>query len=319
MCRRTRVTMLLRAQHATLILACGFLFGSFAFLRPTTAAIIPVYQYSEMDATWTHQGNGVYTVPTAAESYPDEIWERPIEDNKWTENATTRTSTGKYYAFGDLKSAQFGVGTNAMDGMDYLFVNWQVVGGFVQDGNSIDSGVGLKGHYYFYFEVPNKTPRAVEVTDATGLANVFGHSNNLGKVKVYTAGQASDVYGTSIQVTEENGVSFSNGTESVAGDVRADTGTSVVEVAVKLSSLGLVLSDFNTIDWAYAGNAVSNPSSAKTDLFANDEYRYAPGQGQEYDTVGFTIPEPNSIALASIALFAGLIAYSRRFTACRGG
>jgi hypothetical protein len=313
---RDTVVRQINAPQFHLIVACGAFCCTFAVWQPALASIIPAYQFSEDDHTWTHQGNGVYTVPTAAESYPDEIWERPIEDNKWTETATTRTSTGKYYGFGDLKSAQFGVGTNAMDGMDYLFINWQVVGGFVQDGNSIDSGVGLKGHYYFYFEVPNKTPRAVEVTDATGLANQFGHSNNLGKVKVFAAGATSEVYGTSIQVTEENGVGFSNGTESVAGEVRADTATSVVEAAVKLSSLGLVLSDFATINWAYAGNAVSNPSSVKTDLFANDEFRYAPGQGQEYDTVRFNttdIPEPSSIALIAFGLMiAGMNRRNRR-------
>ena len=86
---------------------------------------------------------------------------------------------------------------------------------------------------------------------------------------------------------------------------RTNSSTYVTEIAVKLSDLGLAMSDFETaVDYAYAGVAISNPSDPNTDLFANDHFRYAKGEGQEYDTVLFgggpLIPEPATMSLLAL-------------------
>ncbi|MBX2851252.1 MAG: hypothetical protein KTR15_05860, partial [Phycisphaeraceae bacterium] len=116
-----------------------------------SAAVTPAYQVTDADATWTHQGDGIYTVATAAEDYDNEIWERPIQDDKWFQDATTRTSGttdggGEYWAWNDLATASWGIGTS--DGMDYLFVSWTVVGDFKHiAGETNPISEGLKGHY----------------------------------------------------------------------------------------------------------------------------------------------------------------------------
>ena len=252
-------------------------------------------------------GGGTYTVPTSAEDYTNEIWERPVKDGTYTDAGGTRThSVGEYFGFGDLKSAKFGAGTSM--GIDYFFAQWEVIGGFKDVGGTKDFGEGLKGHYYAYFETVGATPRAVEVTSGTALSGTFA----TGAVNTFIAASDSAIYGTGITVTGESGNdSFSTGTkDSSSGFGRADTVTSIVEVAVPLSTLGLTLADFTSgnILWAYAGVAVSNPSSIETDIFANDEFAEAPGSGQEYDTLRFNIaqvPEPTSLAMMGLAAAAG--------------
>ena len=76
-------------------------------------------------------------------------------------------------------------------------------------------------------------------------------------------------------------------------------------MAVLLSDLGLVLSDFDTdLDYAYTGLAVSNPSSSDTDLFVNDHFPESIGSGVEYDTLqmGTLVPEPATLIVLLIGL-----------------
>ncbi|MDP6543871.1 MAG: PEP-CTERM sorting domain-containing protein [Phycisphaerae bacterium] len=289
------------------------LFAGSSVAPPAYAAIVPVYQNAEPDATWTHQGNGIYTVPTSAEDYANEVWERPIQDNKWFEGGGTRTSGtanggGEYWAYGDLKSAAWGVG--ASDGADYLFVFWEVVGDFKHiAGESSSVTEELKGHYYFYAEPASHDAFVVEVPAGKDLGASYGS----GSVKIYSE-ETSDVPGSSdVTITGEGGNAFRN--VRVKGKGRTNTSTYITEVAVKLSDLGLTMADFETaIDYAYAGVAVSNPSDPNTDLFANDHYPDAMGSGQEYDTVllgvsGPPIPEPATLSLLVIG---GLALICRR-------
>ena len=271
------------------------------------AAMIPVYQVNGNDATWTETANqGEYTVPTSAEDYANEIWERPVQDNEWSDSGGTRTSSKMYYAYGDLKFAAWGVGTNAMDGMDYLFVQWAVVGDFQHEFGKSKEDKLLEAHYYFYAEPAGKRAFAVEVPSGKDLGSDFGDVT--GKVNIYEEVTEGDVPGTGITITEEGGDSFGN--VQVKGEGRTNTSTFVTEVAVKLSDLGLVLSDFDTpSDYAYAGVAVSNPSSPDTDLFANDHFSETKGFGQEYDTIrlGTNIPEPSTAVLGALGLLALLV------------
>ncbi len=272
------------------------------------AAISPTYQQFADDATWTHQGRGVYTVPQNAEDYPNELWERPIQDNKWFEDGTTRTSGttgggGEYWAYGDLKAAAWGVGES--DGHDYLFARWEVVGDYKHiAGENNPVTEELKGHYYFYAEPVGHDAFVIEVPAGKDLGSSYGS----GKVFIYSESNDDSVPGSpNIAITEEGGDSFKD--VQVKGLGRTNDSTYITEVAVKLSDLGLTMDDFNTaVDYAYAGVAVTNPSDPNTDLFANDHYRYAPGKGQEYDTVLFTggplIPEPATVSLLALGALA---------------
>jgi PEP-CTERM motif-containing protein len=286
---------------ATVVSAAGLTGAAKAF------TITPVYQVSGNDYTWTETANqGEYTVPTISEDYANEIWERPVKDNEWSDAGGTRTSEKLYYAYADLKSADWGVGTS--DGTDYLFVRWEVVGAFQHEiGKSLESKL-LESHYYFYAEPAGMKAFAIEVPSGKDLGSDFGDAS--GKVNIYEEVQEGDVPRTAITTTQEGGSSFGN--SQVKGDGRTNTSTFITEVAVKLSDLGLVLSDFDTdLDYAYTGVAVSNPSSSNTDLFANDHFPVTIGSGVEYDTLrmGTSVPEPASLALLSLG---GLVLIRRQ-------
>ncbi len=261
------------------------------------AVIVPVYQVTATDATWTETGTlGEYTVPTSAEDFQHEIWERPVEDNQWSDSAGTRTTSGKYYGYADLKAGAWGVGTS--DGIDYLFVKWEVVGNFLHEIGKEKETKELEGHYYFYAEPAGANGFAVEVASGKDLGLDFGDVT--GKVVVYDEANDGDVPGTAITTTGEGGNSFGN--SQVAGEGRTNPATFVTEVAVPLSALGLVLSDFSIpLDYAYLGVAVSNPSSPGSDLFVNDHYTAAIGSGVEYDTLQI-VPVPAAVWLLFSAL-----------------
>jgi hypothetical protein len=257
--------------------------------------ITPVYQVSGSDYTWTETANqGEYTVPTIAEDYANEIWERSVKDDEWSDASGTRTSEKLYYAYADLKSADWGVGNSG--GIDYLFVRWEVVGAFQHEvGKSMESKL-LEAHYYFYAEPAGMKAFAIEVPSGKDLGSDFGDAS--GKVNIYEEVVEGDVPRIAITSTQQGGDSFGN--SQVKGEGRTNTSTFVTEVAVKLSDLGLVLSDFDTdLDYAYTGVAVSNPSSPDTNLFANDHFPVTIGSGVEYDTLrmGASTPEPASLTL----------------------
>ncbi len=290
-------------------------FGVFLITFLTTqisfAAIVPVYQVTGNDYTWTDAGGGVYTVPTAAEDYANEIWERPVEDDKWSDSGSTRTSSGKYYGYADLARGAWGVGTNSDDNKDYLFVKWEVVGDFQWDGSKIEDKE-LEGHYYFYAETFDKLGFAIEVPSGKDLGADFGDVS--GKVNIYKENSDNDVPGNGITVTEEGGNSF--GDKIVNGDGRTNTSSYVTEVAILLTDLNLALNDFtdNPLDYAYIGVAVSNPSDPNTDLFANDFYGEAIGSGVEYDTLmmGTSVPIPGAIWLFGAGIIS-MLGFRKKF------
>ena len=260
--------------------------GSLFMSQSATAVTIPTptYDVTGTDATWTDTGSGVYTVPTSAEDYANEIWERPVQDNNWSDSGGTRTSTGEYWAYVDLEAGGWGIDAN------YLYVSWTVVGDYKDDGGTKTSE-GLLGHYYFYTKDSLGTVFGVEIAggDAKDFTDTFGDSP--GKVKLWDG---------------------SNST--VSGEARA-TG-STVEVAI-------LLTDFNTFlgrtltaaDLAnsYLGVAKSNPSAFNTDLYANENFAEAIGSGVEYDTMLLTsaVPVPAAVWLFGSGLI-GLVGMARR-------
>ncbi len=284
---------------------------AFSVSQYAYADIVPVYQQADTDATWTHQGGGVYTVPSSAEDYANEIWERPVQDPDWSDDGTTRTSLKIYYAYGDLKAGAWGIGTsgtvNDDTSTDYLFVQWEVVGAFQHEVDKDAESKLLEAHYYFYAEPAGKDAIAIEVPSGKDLGADFG--DVAGKVNIYEEENGGAPV-TAITVTEEGGDGFHNAQPK--GEGRTNTSTFVTEVAVKLSGYGLTLADFDTdVDYAYIGVAVSNPSGADTDLFANDHFPDAKGSGQEYDTMrmGTLVPEPATMSLLALG---GLAILRRR-------
>lgn len=295
---------------------------SIAVGQPASAAIVPVYQVTGGDATWTHAGEGVYTVPTSAEDYDNEIWERPVKDNEWIDADGTRTSNKVYYGYGDLEYGAWGVGAidngeGDPDNGDYLFIRWDVVGAFEHEVGKDAEDKLLEANYYFYAELPEDTGFAVK-TVGKDLGSDYGVS---GDVFVYTENVETDVPVDETDITNTGQGGNSYGNETAAGEGRTDNTAigvgSVVEVAILLSDLGYTLSDFinNPLDYVYIGVAVSNPSAPDTDLFANDHFSSAKGEGVEYDTMKLgevVIPIPAAVWLFGSAL-AGLgFAGSRR-------
>lgn len=262
------------------------------------AMITPIYQVTGDDATWTETANqGEYTVSTSAEEYVNEVWERPVMDNEWSDSGGTRTSHKMYYAYADLKSGAWGIGTSG--GKDYLFVQWAVVGAFQHEVGKKKESKELEAHYYFYAEPADKKAFAIEVSNGKDLGSDFGDVS--GKVNIYKEESEKDVPGVAITTTGEGGDSFGN--KQVKGEGRTNTTTFVTEVAVLLSVLGLELSDFDTaVDYAYIGAAVSNPSNPGTDLFVNDHYSEDIGYGVEYDTLlmDTAVPEPATMSLLGL-------------------
>lgn len=127
----------------------------------------------ETDVTWNDLGGGNYSVAATSEDYDHEVWERPVKDLVANNGQATWTNgTDEYYAYGDLKSAKWGVGT-ASDGNDYVFAQWEVVGDYFHKPGSSKDHVGLKGHYYFYFKPDGLNGAAIEVNDALPLTSTF--------------------------------------------------------------------------------------------------------------------------------------------------
>ena len=254
----------------------------------------PAYHSDQADDFWTPLGGGVYEVATSAEDYAAERWERSIEDDKFTTSGGTHTSTGKYYAYGDITTV-----TYSFDD-DFLYLSVVVAGDFADDGGSLSTS-GLKGHYYYYFG-KGAERYALNVDDGSSLGSSWSSSS----IKLFEDGNV-DLLGTGIGITyDDTGGSEaddSDGYENqISGTIfaRADTATHTVEMALGLGDLGWSEQDFYDSEFSMVGVAVSNPSSV-TDLFANDEFAFASGNGVEYDTVALAltppipVPEPDAL------------------------
>jgi len=271
-------------------------------------AVNPAYEHHQQDYTWELVDQGRYKAPiSAVEDYANELWERPIEDGKFSQSVVDDvvwwTSTGKYYGYGDLKQAAY-----AFDDQ-FIYVQIEVVGGFVvEPGKSPDFGVGLKGRYYYYFG--NGDNRfAINIDNGTSLSSSWSGSG----VKMYRDGIGDSAYGSGFDKNYDNTPSnnekdFTSFSQEITNLVdlygRRNNVNSTVELALRISSLsiyGWALEDFFSLDFSIIGVAVSNPSSV-SDLFANDNFRQAPGQGQEYDTMFLEIiPEPGTGLLLAVS------------------
>ena len=277
---------------------------TFVFAASAFANISPTYQVHGTDFTWSETSamSGIWEGTSTAEDYSNEIWERPVKDSTLNISGTDWTTTDLYFGYGDLKSADWGVESSMGD--DYLFVQWEVIGGFESKAGDPRINQGLKGHYYFYFKTASGDAAAVEINDATVLTMGYtsGHVNRL-------LDNNGDVTGSGINVTFDDDINESNSDShedsQVAGLARSSG--NFVEAAILLSDFGLTRADFNSpLLYAYAGVAVSNPSSPGTDLFANDEFSESFGSGVEYDTLqlGTSIPEPSSALVLGILVAA---------------
>lgn len=293
----------------------GFVFLSVVLaaigIAPMSRAQSPVYLHTFTDDVWLPVGGGAYHVSVTAEDYANEIWERSVEDDKWVESGGYRTTTGKYYAYGDLSSAALGY-----DDL-YLYLSFSPVGAFVQNVGESPVYEGLKAQYYMYFGVGSDPGKRYLVNLGNGTsANVGGFTQN-GKI-YHDANQ--DLFGSGIANTYDSTggteKDFTDGFESEIGSAAVfsrSNGVDTIEMALNLAAVGLTRSEVAGLGFLYFGAANSNPSSPG-DLFANHEFREAPGQGQEFDTLGaipiLPIPEPSTAMLTVTALV--LISARRR-------
>lgn len=245
---------------------------------------------------------------TSAENYAYEVWERPVEDSKWSISDGMITTTGKYYAYGDLQQAGFGLDAT------YLYASFTSVGDFIDEVGQSPTFVGLKARYNFYFGVTGDLTKQFLLTIADGSSVRTSSFGSIGKVYRDANG---DALGSGLTITYDSSggaeQGLSNGFESeiATGSLLARRTGTTIELAVPYASLGLNAADFSMLAYAYAGLATSNPSS-NTDLFANDQFSARAGSGVEYDTLAL-VPEPGSAVLTlSGALM--LFGISRRRT-----
>lgn len=293
---------------------------------------------SQNDCTWEDvTGSGDYQTKDAhCEDYLAELWERPVEDDKW-ENVSGGADDGKkrlidgdggkYYGYADLASGKAGADAT------WIYVQWTSNARFIhiEGKNSPEGSPELKGKYIFYFKAPGKDATAFYVDSAESTLGTGGSYTANSSLKIFQSQDGDDPPGTGIDQTFDNSddENDSSGHETTIaqGD---DTGDPIrgrildldggsnyrtVEIAVKISDIdGYSASDFaisqgimSNLDYFYLGIAESNPSST-TAIFANDEFTEAIGSGVEYDTL-LLVPEPASMMLL---VFGGLAALARR-------
>ena len=242
---------------------------------------------------------------TSAENYALEVWERPVEDSKWSISGSTITTTGKYYAYGDLQQAAYGLDAT------YLYASITAVGDFIGEVGQSPSTVGLKARYNFYFGLGTDPTDRFLLNIDDGSAVATGSFSSLGKVFQDANG---DALGAGLSVTYDSSGGAESGTngfesEIAAGQLLSRRTGNTIEMAIPLASLGLTSGDFSQVNFMYAGLATSNPSSP-TDIFANDAYSATPGSGVEFDTLSL-VPEPGS-ALTVLAGMVTLLLQRRR-------
>ncbi len=258
----------------------------------------PVYDQTYTDDTWTNIGGGVYQVSTAAEDYENEVWERSAEDGKITLSGGTMTTTGKYYAYGDLAEGSFG-----SDSI-YLYGRFVAVGDYFQEPGKSPDVQGLKGKYYLYFGVDgDPTNQFVLIIDDGTAVSDAGFAD-AGKVYQDANG---DVPGSGLNVTYDSSgggeASLSDGFESEisSANLQAQRSGLTLEMQLELSTIGLIQADLDDLSYMYLAIAISNPSSAQ-DLFANDEFSAAFGSGIEYDSLHLPEPSTGSLVLVGLVL-----------------
>ena len=272
----------------------------------------PTYDVMRADATWTHIGGGVYEVSTGAEDYANEVWERSAEDGKITLSGSTMTTTGKYYAYGDL--AEGSVGSDAT----YLYAQFITVGDFFQEPGSSPQVQGLKGKYLVYFGLAGDPTKqyALVIDDGTSV-NDSGFAS-AGKVYQDSNG---DVPGAGVNATYDSSGGAESSSDGFENELSAATLLArrsglTLEMELELASIGLSEADLADLSYMYLAIGISNPSSPQ-DLFANDHFSAAFGSGVEYDTLHL-IPEPGTALLLALGLL-GLARPSRLLDRLRPG
>lgn len=325
------VTPYERAIRKLALVTSGFCLIS-ASCYAATLTLTPTYSRFGTDYTWTNNGGGVFTVPTAASDYPNEIWERPVESGKWSDSAPTRTlqSGGKYFAYNDIQSAAMGWDSN------YLYARITVVDGSTWDGSKFDTGVGYKGHYYIYF---SQSPQGangwiMELDSGTSLSGAQVDNSPVDEFNPTSASYTNiptslfhdangDVGGSGLNNTFDSNPGEENLSDGFKAENTSDSGKAPVYVrrdgntvhfALKFSLVsGLdstymdALTDSSLVRF---GVATSNPSAPNGDILANDEFTEAQSGDTTYDTVGLApIPEPSTGLLAAIG---GLTLLTRR-------
>jgi hypothetical protein len=249
----------------------------------------PIYLFDSDDPTWVENGAGTsFSVTPISENYANELWERPTEADKTSNVGGSKVTTGKYYAYSDLQYGAWGYGN--VGGTDYLFIKWDVVGGYDKEpGKAADTGVGYKGHYYFYAKLPGKKGFLIEITDASKFSSSYGDDDNL---KVWLEETEDDATDTTEGYKSSSDPSSSEGRQN---------GT-VMEVAIAFSDIpGYTLADFTggTAEYAHVGAAVSNPSAA-SDVHANANFPNDHNNGVEYDTILMDNPIASSLTVEKI-------------------
>jgi len=280
----------------------------------------PAYQDHQQDHTWTHEGGGEYSMAISeAESYTEELWERPIEDGKFNESTesgvTTWTTTGDYYGSIDIVQASY-----YFDDF-FFYLSIEVVGNFTHEFGSSDPDWELDkmmGSYYFYFgkvgEGENRF--AISIDDPESLVWTDD------KVEMFKDEIDDRAYGSGLGNTYDstggNEADFDSYSEEITDDVDLYYRTNrvnTVEFALGLdemsSEFGWTMEDLFNADFSIVGAAVSNPSDVD-DLFANANFSEAAGFGVEYDTMHLkVVPEPG-VGLLLVAASGWLLLRRRR-------
>ena len=309
--------------HPTALLAATSL--ALACTHAATVTLTPSYSHFAADYTWEDNGGGIFTVPTDASDYPNEVWERPVESGKWSDSAPTRTleSGGKYFAYNDIESAAFGWDN------DYLYARITVVDGSTWDGSSYDTGVGYKGHYYIYFSQSSQGANGwiMELDSGTSLSGSQTNNSPLDEFNPVSSSYTNiptslfhdangDVGGTGLNNTfDSTGGSEADDSDGFKQEITGNDGKAPVYVRRDGDTVHFALkfSDVPDLDGNYLQNmdpdsllrfgvATSNPSAPNGDILANDEFTEAQGGDTTYDTVGLAIPEPASSTLLILAL-----------------
>lgn len=265
----------------------------------------PTYGFTQADPVWQQVGStDQWRAPAAAYDYDNELYELPVEGEKWVISGGFLSTTFKYYEYIDMQEARWG----ADDA--FLYLSWETAGSRIYDSGFKDHG--YLGHYYAYFGVPNGNDLVIEIPG--GKADILGttFSDVSGDLKVFEDAKdavnslepGNDVPGpggnvSDISSTMQGGDGFESEVSGAA--LQAKRIGDVVEVALDLSSVGLTPSDTQGLEYMYIGVAETNPSAVSV-LFVNDHFEEnVPTNTVEYDNVLLAVPEPSAIILALIA------------------